>query len=229
MNIPESNATPRVRLSRERVLRGALQLADAHGLGALTMRGVGEALSVEGMALYKHVANKADLLAGIVDLVLGEVDLPTRGGDWKAEIRRTAMSTFEVLLRHPWACQLLVSGSDGTGPPRWHQMNAVLGTLREGGFSIEMTHHAFHVLDVYVQGFALGTVSFPLDKKDMAAMAKAFLREFPAADHPYMVEHINYHIDTGVLGEGDFEFGLDLLLDSLERLRNSHSGGDSPA
>lgn len=93
------------------------------------------------------------------------------------------------------------------------------GTLREEGFSVEMTHHAFHVLDIYVQGVALGTVSFPIGKEEMADMAGAFLQELPTADHPYLVEHVNYHIATGVLGEGDFEFGLDLILDSLERLR----------
>lgn len=104
-------------------------------------------------------------------------------------------------------------------------MDSILGTLRRGGFSVELTHHAFHVLDVYIQGVALGTVSFPLQKAEMAEVAETFLREFPAADHPYLVEHISYHIDSGVLGEGDFEFGLDLLLDSLERLRDLAATG----
>lgn len=222
---PQSRAQPRVPLSRERVLRGALEFADAHGLASLTMRGLGEALGVEGMALYKHVANKDDLLEGIVDLVLSEVELPSPGEPWKEELRRGALSTFEVLLRHPWACQLLVTGGGGSGPARWRQMDAILGTLRRGGFSVELTHHAFHVLDVYIQGVALGTVSFPLPKEEMAEVAETFLREFPAADHPYLVEHIGYHIDSGVLGEGDFEFGLDLLLDSLERLRDLAATG----
>lgn len=221
----QSGAQPRVPLSRERVLRGALEFADAHGLALLTMRGLGEALGVEGMALYKHVANKDDLLEGIVDLVLSEVDLPSPGEAWKAELRRGALSTFEVLMRHPWACQLLVTGGGGSGPARWRQMDNILGTLRKGGFSVELTHHGFHVLDVYVKGVALGTVSFPLQKEDMAEVAEKFLREFPAADHPYLVEHISYHIDSGVLGEGDFEFGLDLLLDSLERLRDAAATG----
>ncbi|MEX2252315.1 MAG: TetR/AcrR family transcriptional regulator C-terminal domain-containing protein [Acidimicrobiia bacterium] len=207
------------------MLRGALEFADAHGLALLTMRGLGEALGVEGMALYKHVANKDDLLEGIVDLVLSEVDLPSPGEAWKAELRRGALSTFEVLMRHPWACQLLVTGGGGSGPARWRQMDNILGTLRKGGFSVELTHHGFHVLDVYVKGVALGTVSFPLQKEDMAEVAEKFLREFPAADHPYLVEHISYHIDSGVLGEGDFEFGLDLLLDSLERLRDAAATG----
>jgi AcrR family transcriptional regulator len=212
-------------LSRERVLRGALEFADAHGLASLTMRRLGEALGVEGMALYKHVANKDDLLEGMVDLVLSEVELPSPGQEWRSELRRGALSTFEVLLRHPWACQLIVTGGGGSGPARWRQMDSILGTLRRGGFSVELTHHGFHVLDVYIQGVALGTVSFPLQKEEMAQVAETFLREFPAADHPYLVEHIGYHIDTGVLGEGDFEFGLDLLLDSLERLRDSAATG----
>lgn len=198
------------------MLRGAVEFADVQGLEALTMRGLGQALGVEGMALYKHVANKEDLLEGMVDLVIGEMELPSPGRPWKSELRQAAISSFEVLLRHPWACQLLVPSGGGSGPARWRQMDAILGTLRRGGFSVEMTHHAYHVLDIYVQGFAYGTVSFPFETGDMAEVAEEFLRTFPAADHPYLVEHIGYHIDTGVLGEGDFEFGLDLLLDGLE-------------
>lgn len=174
---------------------------------------------VEGMALYKHVANKHDLLEGMVDLVLSEVELPPPGKQWKSELRQGAISTLKVLLRHPWACQLIVSGGAGPGPAMLRHMDGILGTLREGGFSVEMTHHAYHVVDVYVKGVALATVSFPFKKEDMAEMAETFLMEFSASDHPYLVEHIQYHLETGVLGEGDFEFGLDLLLDSLERLR----------
>lgn len=207
------------------MLLGALEFADAHGLESLTMRGLGQALGVEGMALYKHVANKDDLLAGIVDLVLSEVDLPSPGQEWKSELRRGAISTFETLVRHPWSCGLIMSDGGGSGPARWRLMDSILGTLRRGGFSVELTHHGFHVLDVYIQGVALGTVSFPFGKEAMTEVAGAFLREFPAADHPYLVEHIGYHIDTGMLGEGDFEFGLDLLLDSLERLRDSGANG----
>lgn len=217
---PHSDTQPHVPLNRERVLRGAVEFADANGLDSMTMRGLGEALGVEGMALYKHVANKHDLLEGMVDLVLMEVELPPPGEKWKSALRQGAISTLKVLLRHPWACQLIVSGGGGTGPASLHQMNTILGTLREGGFSVEMTHHAYHVLDVYVKGVALATASFPLKKEDMAEAAKRFLKDFPAAEHPYVVEHIGYHLETGVLGEGDFEFGLDLLLDSLERLRD---------
>lgn len=208
-------------MNRERVLSGAVELADAQGLAQLTMRRLGESLGVEGMALYKHVANKDDLLEGMVDLVLSEAEPPSAGEDWRSELRRGALSMFEVLLSHPWACELIVTGAGGAGPARWRQMDAILGTLRDGGFSVEMTHHAYHVLDVYVQGVALAAVSFPFEKKDMAEMAGAFLRELPAADYPHLVEHIEYHLDTDVLGEGDFEFGLDLLLDSLERLRET--------
>lgn len=163
-------------LNRERVVRGAVDFANAQGLTSLTMRGLGETLGVEGMALYKHVVNKDDLLGSMVDIVLSEIDLPSPGGPWKTELREGATSTFTILLRHPWARQLLVSGGGGSGPARWRQMDAILGTLREGGFSVEMTHHAFHVLDSYVQGVALGTVSFPLGKEETADMAGTFLR-----------------------------------------------------
>ncbi len=217
-NSPNPDQQTRIPLSRERVLLGAVEFADAHGLASLTMRGLGEALGVEGMALYKHVTNKGDLLEGMVDLVLSEMELPSPGQEWKAELRQGAISILRTLLRHPWAPQLIVSGGAGSGPATPRQMNAILGTLREGGFSVEMTHHAYHVLDVYVKGVALASVSFPFEKEDMAGMAEAFLKEFPIAEYPHLVEHIRYHLDTGVLGEGDFEFGLDLLLDSLERL-----------
>lgn len=215
---PNSDDKPRTPLSRERVLQGAVDFADTHGFNSLTMRALGEALGVEGMALYKHVTNKRDLLDGMVDLVLSEVELPSPGQEWKSELRQGSVSILKTLLRHPWAPQLIVSGGGGPGPATTRQMNAILGTLREGGFSVEMTHHAYHVLDVYVKGVALARVSFPFKKEDMAGMAETFLKGFPAADYPYVVEHIKYHLETGVLGEGDFEFGLDLLLDSLERL-----------
>lgn len=226
---PSSEAQPRGRLDREEVLIGAVSYADEHGFDSLTMRGLGEALGVQGMALYKHVANKDDLLGGMVDLVLDEVELPSPGQDWKTEIRNAAISTLRVLLRHPWAGPLIVSGKGGPGPATWRHMNAILGTLREGGFSVEMTHHAYHVLDVYVKGVALATVSFPFKKEDMAEIAATFLKEFSAAEHPHLVEHIRYHVETGVLGEGDFEFGLDLLLSSLERHRNSDTDVDPAA
>ena len=133
---------------------------------------------------------------------------------------------LRTLVRHPWAPQLIGAGGAGSAPSTSRQMNALLGTLREGGFSVEMTHHAYHVLDVYVKGVALASVSFPFKKEDMAGMAEAFLREFPVDEYPYLVEHIRYHLETGVLGEGDFEFGLDLLLDSLERLLHQPATGE---
>lgn len=211
-------------LTRERVLRAGLSFADSQGLESLTMRALGEALGVEGMALYKHVENKDDLLEGMLDLVVGEADQPVPGGDWKAELRRGALSTFETLLRHPWACQLHMAGGGGTGPARVRQMDAILGTLRQGGFSVQMTHHAYHVLDIYMHGFALGTVSFPVEREELAPLAEAFLQQLPGDEFPHLVEHIHYHIETDVLSEGDFEFGLDLLLDSLERLRDPAPG-----
>lgn len=207
-------------LTRETVLRAGVEFADVEGLAGLTMRGLGAELGVEGMALYKHVQNKQDLLYGMLDLVVGEATPPVPGQDWKSELRRSATSMFETLVRHPWASQLHVTQGGGTGPARIAQMNAILGTLREGGFSVEMTHHAYHVLDIYIYGFALGTVSFPVAKEELAGLARAFLQELPHDEYPYLVEHITYHLETDVLNEGDFEFGLDLLLDSLERLRD---------
>ncbi len=114
-----------------------------------------------------------------------------------------------------------MSGGRGAGPPQMRHTNAILGSLREGGFSVEMTHHAFHVLDIYVLGFALGTVTFPFPEKDLGKVAEAFLARVPAIDYPYLGEHIQYHLDAGVLSEGDFEFGLDIRVDSLDRFRET--------
>ena len=135
--------------------------------------------------------------------------------EWKAALRRIALSAHEVLRRHPWAPSLLVTRPEMTGAARWRQMDAMLGFLRGAGFSVEQTHHAFHVLDSYIIGFTLQQVSFPAPTGDLAEMGERFLAGFPSTEHPHLAEHIRYHIDTGTFDEGDFEFGLDLILDSL--------------
>jgi AcrR family transcriptional regulator len=198
-----------------------MALVDSDGIEALTMRGLGRALGVEAMSLYNHVAGKDDLLVGILELAVDEIDQPTGGTDWKADLRQGAISAHDVLVRHPWAPGLLVSQPDATGPARLHWMDAVLRVFREAGFAMPMTDHAFHVLDSFVLGFALQEVSFPYPSEELPGLAEAFLRELPTAEYPYLAEHIQHHIDSTHYDEGDFEFGLGLILDGLERLRDS--------
>src|SRR5687767_3202180 len=158
-----AGATTRGRLSRERVLAAAVVLADAGGIEALTMRRLGEELGVEAMSLYNHVANKDDLLDGMVDLVFAEIGLPAGGPDWRAAMHRRAVSAREVLARHRWAIGLMESRtSPGAATLRHH--DAVIGSLRAGGFTVAMAAHAFSLLDSYVYGFALQEASLPFDK-----------------------------------------------------------------
>jgi len=214
----DRSAEPRIPLTRERVFRAAIDLADANGIDSLTMRKLGEELGVEAMSLYNHVANKDDILDGIQDLVVSEYELPPRQDDWKAALRQTAISAREVLLRHTWAASLQLSGPDAVGPARLRYMDSILGTLREAGFSVVMTHHAFHVLDIYVVGFTIQQINFPIEAEDLPDLAAQFLLGIPVDDYPYLVEHINHHIESAHYDEGDFEFGLDLILDGLEQL-----------
>jgi AcrR family transcriptional regulator len=148
----------RGRLSRDKVLRAALDVADAHGVAGLTIRSLADALGVKPMSVYHHVANKDEILDGIVDLVFGEIDLPVTGGDWRVEIRQRAQSTRQVLRRHSWATTLLESRRT-PGPANLRHHDSVLGTFRAAGFSVEMTAHAYALVDAYVYGFALQEAS----------------------------------------------------------------------
>lgn len=213
-------AAPRTPLSRERVLRAAVTLADEGGIKALSMRKLAQELGVEAMSLYNHVANKDDLLDGIVELVAGEIDLALDGGDWKTALRRRVLSAHGALTAHPWACNLWMS-TRTVGPARLRYSDAVLAGLREGGFSKELTYHAFHVLQSHVMGYGLYVSSFRFDGEDLEELAATFLREFPADEYPDMAEHIRQHVEPGDARQGTFEFGLELILDGLERLRDT--------
>ena len=175
---------PRTPLSRERVLRAAVGLADESGIDSLTMRKLGDTVGVEAMSLYNHVANKDDLLDGMIDLVFSEIGLPSGGSDWKTAMRQRAISAREVLSRHRWAIGLMDSrSSPGAATLRHH--DAVIGSLREGGFSIEMAAHAFSVLDSYIYGFALQEASLPFDTEEQTAdLAKRILKQMPPDDYP---------------------------------------------
>lgn len=172
----DPSAEPRIPLTRQRVLRAAVALADRGGVGSLTMRKLAQDLGVEAMSLYHHVANKDDILDGIVDVVFSEIDLPSGEADWKAAMRQRAISAREALLRHPWATGLMESRST-PGPATLRHHDAVLGILRNAGFSIEMAAHAFSVLDSYIYGFALQETNLPFDtSEELAAVAPECLR-----------------------------------------------------
>jgi AcrR family transcriptional regulator len=203
------------------VLRTAVRLADEGGLESLSMRKLGQELGVQAMSLYNHVAGKDDLRAAIVELVLGEIEIPSGGDDWKESIRRSAVSAHDVLVRHSWAAALLHTTS--VNQPRLRWMEGILRTLREAGFSADLTHHAYHALDSHITGFTLWQVSFPFQtREELVAMAEAVLPEIPPELYPYLVEHAEQHLaEPDPEERSEFEFGLDLILDGLERLRDA--------
>jgi AcrR family transcriptional regulator len=219
---PEPKAEPRARLTRDRVLRAAMDLADEGGIEALTMRKLARALGVEAMSLYHHAANKDDILAGIVDLVVREIELPAREGHWKAAIRASAISAHRVLRRHAWACNLLMSGPRVL-PARLRHIDALLGRLGEAGLPDEVTDLAYHALDSHILGFTLWQAGYTSAFKDLPPdFATTFLRDLSIEDYPHLADHVAYHLrPPSANRKGEFEFGLDLILDGLERARDA--------
>lgn len=214
-------AKPRAPLTRERVLHAALVLADRGGIESLSMRRLGEKLQVEAMSLYNHVADKDDILDGIVDLVFGEIAVPSRRAGWKAALRQRAISAHEALLRHPWATSLMQSRTK-PGPATLRHHNAVLGSLRDAGFSVDMAAHAFSLMDGYIYGFALQQINLPSHTSEESAdLAENILRQLPAGEYPHLAEMITEHaLKPGYDYAKEFEFGLDLILNSLDSLRH---------
>ena len=214
----------RVPLTRDRVLRAAVGFADERGIASLSMRKLGEELGVEAMSLYNHVANKSELLDGMVDLVFGEIELPVGESDWRAAMRRRAVSARVVLSRHRWAIGLMESRTS-PGPATLRHHDAVIGSLRGGGFSIEMAAHAFSVLDSYIYGFALQEANLPFDSGEQTVeLAEAILAEFPTGEYPHLAELTRGHVlQPGYDYGAEYEFGLDLILDGLGRAREPSS------
>lgn len=218
-------APARVPLSRDRVLRAAVELADEGGLEGLSMRRLAQQVGVEAMSLYYHVRNKDDLLGGMLDVVYSEIETPASDGDWRSAMRRSAISFHQVLLRHPWACSLFMS-SVGPGPLRLRYMDTVLGRLRGAGFSAEMTHHAYHALDSHIVGFTLWLLPFLAFARHQPDYAERFLEELPTEELPHLTEHVHVHMEPERPGDvNEFDFGLDLILDGLERLRTGPPSG----
>jgi AcrR family transcriptional regulator len=214
------DAPPRQPLSRERVVRAAMALADAGGIDALTMRRLGDELGVEAMSLYKHVANKDDLIDGMTDAVFAEIELPSGATDWRTAMRERAVSLRAALSRHPWATPLMQSRTS-PGPATMHHHDTVIGTLRTAGFSVALTAHAFSALDSYIYGFALQQRSLPFETGEQTAeLAEAILAQFPAEAYPHLAELTVQHVLQPGYDYGDeFEFGLGLVLDGLEKAR----------
>ena len=218
---PEPNATPRIPLTRERVLQAAIALCDEGGIESLSMRKLGQELGVEAMSLYNHVANKDDILDGIVDEVVSEIEVPPIGDDWKAALRQRANSARDVLSRHPWATGLIESRTN-PGPATLRYYDSVIGSLREAGFSIEMAAHAFSALDSYIYGFALQEVSLPFETSEEASdVAEILLERLPADEYPHLTEMTTEHaMKPRYDYANEFGFGLELILDGLERMRD---------
>ena len=213
-------AQGRLPLSRERVLDAALKLADHGGLEGLSMRKLGQALGVEAMALYYHFANKERVLDGIVDLVFGEIDLPTAGEDWKVAMRRRAISVRDALLRHRWAIGLMESRTN-PGPANLRHHDAVIGNLRAAGFDMAMVATAYSLLDSYIYGYAMTKMNLPFeDTSDIVELSETMLSPFPPGEYQNLADFITEHaMQPGYDYANEFEYGLDVILDGLQRVQ----------
>jgi AcrR family transcriptional regulator len=218
MSRPVPKSEERPRLSRERVLGAAVEIADAGGLGSLTIRSLATALGVKPMSVYHHVDGKEAILDGIVDLVFAEIDVPPGRGDWRAEMQARAASARVALRRHPWAIALMESRR-APGPASLRHHDAVLGSLRAGGLSVELAGHAYAVLDSYVYGFAVQEAGLPVEETGQVGdLAEAIMADFEPGQYPHLTELAREVVTRPGYDFGDeFAFGLDLILDGIER------------
>jgi len=208
----------RTPLNRDRVLAAAIEIADERGVGAVTMREVAARLGVEAMSLYNHVANKGDILDGMLDLAVEELDLPTDVRSWREAMRRRAVSAREVFGRHKWMPPLMDS-RESTGPARLRYADWVLGTLMEAGFSEVNASRAFLLLDSYIYGFGIQQFNFSAEgDASPEEIAEAILSVIPAEEYPYLHRMASYAMREGYDAEADFAFGLEIILDGLERI-----------
>ena len=214
---------PRLPLTRDRILGAALELADDGGIDSLTMRKLGQELGFEAMSLYHYVANKNELLNGLCDLVLAETDLPSPDGDWVEAVRSSAISVHRALRRHPWACTLLMA-PDHVRPARLRYMDSLLGRLRDAGFSAETTYHAYHVIDGHIFGFSFWQSSHAYTAEELSQFVETFAKAIPADEYPHLHEHGAQHFAEGPHHDvSAFEFGLDLILEGLQKIHRAES------
>ena len=205
-------------LSRDRVLLAALAVADEGGLDGLTIRSLAQRLGAKPMSLYHYVANKDEILDGLVDLVFAEIELPEPSGRWREEMAKRARSARQVLGRHPWSIALLESRTT-PGPATLRHHDATIGALRAGGFSIAQTAHAYAVLDAFVYGFAVQEASLPFEGPDTVAdIAEPMMEHFSTGEYPHLVAmSAEFFLQPGYDFGNEFEFGLDVILDGLAR------------
>ena len=213
----KTKTEPRVPLSRARALSAAVALADAEGLESLTMRKLAQDLGVEAMSLYHHVKNKTDILDGMVEMVFGEIELPSYRGDWKAAMLHRGNSLRAVLTRHPWAISIMESRTS-PGPATLRHLDAMIGCCRNAGFSIVMAAHAISLIDSYIYGFVLQEVNLPFDNTDdLELVVEAIMPNLSMDDYPHLLELTTEHVlQPGYDYGNEFDFGLSVVLDSLE-------------
>lgn len=214
----------RVALTRSRVIAGAFALADTSGIGSLTMRRLSQSLGVKPMALYHHVANKDEVLDAMVDGVFGEIDLPPVTTDWKTAMRQRALSAREALVRHPWAVGLMDSRTT-PGPATLHHHDTVIGYLRQADLPIELVAHAVSVIDSYVYGFVVQEIGLPFGTEDEThEVATEIMQQFSTETYPHLVALTIEHVmQPGYDYADEFEYGLELILDGLERTARAPS------
>jgi AcrR family transcriptional regulator len=212
-------------LTTERVLQAAVGLADRQGLGALTMRALGADLGVEAMSLYKHVANKEAILDGVVELIVGQIEIPSQGTPWKQAMRQRAVSARSVLADHAWAIGLLETRGS-MGPATMRYLDAILGNLRAAGFTIQNAVHAFWLLDSYVYGHVIQETTLAPGRTSPppTASTAALLEQAPMAEYPHLVEVAEHAMRSDYSVDGEFRYGLDLILDALERAATPAAG-----
>ena len=205
-------------LNRDRILDTALRLADLNGIEALSMRSLAGELGVKAMSLYNHVANKESILDGLVERVVEEIEVPDTNREWKVAMQDRAKSAHQALRRHPWAILILLTRSSA-GPVMLRYINATLGCLRNAGFSYEIADHIWNAMDNHIYGFTLQEVNFPFESSTYADVAQEFLPGISREEYPYFTELTTLIMERRYSGVHELDFGLDLILDALEKYR----------
>ena len=222
---PDPAPAPRIPLSRDRVLRAAAAFADENGIETLSMRKLAQAVGVEAMSLYNHVANKEDLLDGMIDLAFGEIELPSAAGGWKTAMRQRAISVRDVLSRHRWAIGLMESRTN-PGPANLRHHDAVIGSLRAAGFDMEMAAHAYSLLDSYIYGFALTKMNLPFDASTNVGEVAQRMLHPSLGEYPHLAQMVTEHVMKPAYDYSDeFEYGLEVILDGFGNWINRFANG----
>jgi len=220
----------RIPVTRERSLAAAVALADAHGIEALTMRRLALELGVEAMSLYHHVANKTDILDGMVEVVFAEIQLPVEGAEWRPAMRARAVSARAALMRHPWAIAIMNSRT-APGPATLRHHDAVIGCCRRAGYSVAESGHIFSLIDSYIYGFVLQEVALPFDEtSNLDAIVEGMMMPFSPEEYPNLTEFTaEYILKPGYRYGDEFEYGLDIILDALQHRGRSEPGAADDA